>query len=222
VTGGRTERIETPRGRIYVVVNEDEWGVSEVFVHSLDAEADACGRLASLALRAGVDPREVIEQLWRVQSKEMAFDRGASGTVVRVSTIAQGVGLALGRALYGDTFRPDKEFPRADVLPEPNRVRQESLRFVPPQAIQPAPTGAGAGQPVASPGIAGQPAVVIQPAPVAGGNGGLHHDGNGQAERERVELAARLEFVGVCPDCGDSLVRENGCATCRTCGFSKC
>ena len=218
VTGGRTERIETPRGRIYVVVNEDEWGVSEVFVHSLDAEADACGRLASLALRAGVDPREVIEQLWRVQSKEMAFDRSASGTVVRVSTIAQGVGLALGRALYGDTFRPDKEFPRADVLPEPNRVRQESLRFVPPQAIQPAPTGAGAAQPVS-----GQPAVVvIQPAPVAGGNGGPQHDGNGQAERERVELAARLEFVGVCPDCGDSLVRENGCATCRTCGFSKC
>ncbi|OFX16029.1 MAG: ribonucleoside-diphosphate reductase, adenosylcobalamin-dependent, partial [Armatimonadetes bacterium RBG_19FT_COMBO_69_19] len=96
VTAGRTERIETPRGRIYVVVNEDEWGVSEVFVHSLDAEADVCGRLASLALRAGVDPREVIEQLWRVQSKEMAFDRSASGTVVRVSTIAQGVGLALG------------------------------------------------------------------------------------------------------------------------------
>lgn len=207
VTAGRTERIETPRGRIYVVVNEDEWGVSEVFVHSLDAEADACGRLASLALRAGVDPREVIEQLWRVQSKEVAFDRSASGTVVRVTTIAQGVGLALGRALYGDTFRPDKEFPRADVLPEPSRVRQEFLRFQQGQTVQP-PPGAAAAQPV----------VVI--APVAGGNG--HHDGNGHTEQQRVDLAARLEFVGVCPDCGDSLVRENGCSTCRTCGFSKC
>jgi len=205
VTAGRTERIETPRGRIYVVVNEDEWGVSEVFVHSLDAEADVCGRLASLALRAGVDPREVIEQLWRVQSKEVAFDRSASGTVVRVTTIAQGVGLALGRALYGDTFRPDKEFPRADVLPEPMRVRQESLRFV-PRGLQ---------QTTA-------PGTVLPPTPVAGGNGDLPREGNGQAEQERVELATRLEFVGVCPDCGDSLVRENGCATCRTCGFSKC
>ncbi|HEU4797836.1 MAG TPA: LAGLIDADG family homing endonuclease, partial [bacterium] len=136
VTRGRTERVETPRGRIYVVVNEDEWGVNEVFVHSFDAEAEACGRLASLALRAGVDPREVIEQLWRVQSKEVAFDRSAGGTVVRVSTIAQAVALTLGRALYGDEFRPDKEFPRADVLPEPIRVRQEPLRFVPPQASQ--------------------------------------------------------------------------------------
>src|SRR2546425_5422378 len=59
VTSGRTERVETPRGRIYVVVNEDEWGVCEVFVHSLDVEAEGVGRLASLALRGRIDPREV-------------------------------------------------------------------------------------------------------------------------------------------------------------------
>jgi hypothetical protein len=147
-----------------------------------------------------------------VQSKEVAFDRSASGTVVRVTTIAQAVGLALGRALYGDTFRPDKEFPRADVLPEPSRLgtRQERLPFHQGQAVQvPLPAGAAG---------AAQPPVVI--APVAGGNG--HHEGNGRTEQQRVDLAARLEFVGVCPDCGDSLVRENGCSTCRTCGFSKC
>ncbi len=211
VTVGRTERVETPRGRIYVVVNEDEWGPSEVFVHSLDEEADACGRLASLALRAGVDPREIIEQLWRVQSKEVAFDRSAGGTVVRVSTIAQAVALALGRALYGDTFRPDKEFPRADVLPEPVRVRQEALRFAAPKSIEASPA------PAASAG--GQTVIGLPLAPVGGGNGDAP-SGNGHAER--VERAAHLEFVGVCPDCGDTLIRENGCATCRTCGFSKC
>jgi ribonucleoside-diphosphate reductase alpha chain len=213
VTVGRTERVETPRGRIYVVVNEDEWGVNEVFVHSFDAEAEACGRLASLALRAGVDPREVIEQLWRVQSKEVAFDRSSTGTTVRVTTIAQAVALALGRALYGDAFRPDKEFPRADVLPEPViKARQEALRFVPPQSGAAAPRAAAA---AATP-------VILPPAPVAGGNGSgdLSPDGNGHTER--VERAVRLEFVGVCPDCGETLVHENGCATCRSCGFSKC
>jgi ribonucleoside-diphosphate reductase alpha chain len=212
VTVGRTERVETPRGRIYVVVNEDEWGVNEVFVHSFDAEAEACGRLASLALRAGVDPREVIEQLWRVQSKEVAFDRSSTGTTVRVTTIAQAVALALGRALYGDAFRPDKEFPRADVLPEPViKARQEALRFVPPQSGPAAPRAAAAATPV-----------ILPPAPVAGGNGSgdLSPDGNGHTER--VERAVRLEFVGVCPDCGETLVHENGCATCRSCGFSKC
>jgi ribonucleoside-diphosphate reductase alpha chain len=214
VTVGRTERVETPRGRIYVVVNEDEWGVNEVFVHSFDAEAEACGRLASLSLRAGVDPREIIEQLWRVQSKEVAFDRSSTGTTVRVTTIAQAVALALGRALYGDAFRPDKEFPRADVLPEPIiKARQEALRFVPAQP------GTGAPPRTATPATT---PVILPPAPVAGGNGSSEFDGDGNGHAERVERAVRLEFVGVCPDCGETLVHENGCATCRSCGFSKC
>jgi ribonucleoside-diphosphate reductase alpha chain len=119
VTTGRTERIETPRGRIYVTINEDGQGVCEVFVQSLDVEADAVGRLASLALRTGADPRHVIEQLWRVQSREVAIDRSSDGTVVRITTIAQGVALALGRALYGADFRPDQVFPMADRLPAP-------------------------------------------------------------------------------------------------------
>jgi len=175
VTQGRTERIETPRGRVYVTVNEDELGICEVFVESLDVEAEAIGRLASLVLRAGVDPREVIEQLWRVQSKEAVIDRSSDGTPVRVSTIAQAVALALGRALYGEGFRPDKEFPRAAMLPEPvPRARQERLRFPPAQPL-------------------------LSPA-------------NGEA----------LEFAGVCPDCGDTLVHENGCSICRSCGYAKC
>jgi len=191
VTNGRTERVETPRGRIYVVVNEDELGVCEVFVHSLDVEAEACGRLASLALRGGIDPREVIEQLWRVQSKEVAFDRSTSGTVVRVTTIAQAVALALGRALYGDDFRPDKEFPRADVLPDPmTPARQQRLKF-------------------ANEAKAAPPVEAVVPT----GNG----DPVGNGDR-----SARLEFIGICPDCGAQLVHENGCAHCQSCGYSRC
>lgn len=195
VTAGRTERIETPRGRVYVVINEDEMGICEVFVHSLDVEAEAIGRMASLALRGGLDARDVIEQLWRVQSQEVAFDRSADGTVVRVTTIAQAVALALGRVLYGDGFRPDKTFPRADALPEPGpRTRQEALRFAPPK----------------------DPASDL--APVAGGNGVPAVDGRGG--RGVGDMA--LEFIGICPDCGTSLVHENGCATCRQCGYSRC
>jgi ribonucleoside-diphosphate reductase alpha chain len=182
VTQGRTERIETPRGRVYVTVNEDEYGPCEVFVESLDVEAEATGRLVSLCLRSGVDPREVIEQLWRVQSREVALDRSADGTTVRVSTIAQAVALALGRALYGDGFRPDKEFPRAAALPEPTpRARQERLRFTASQT----PGSPQAGSPAA----------------------------NGTGD---------LRFAGVCPDCGDKLVYENGCVNCRSCGYSRC
>src|SRR3990170_1832224 len=187
VTSGRTERIETPRGRIYVVVNEDEMGGCEVFVHSFDVEAEAIGRLTSLSLRAGVDPREVIEQLWRVQSKEVALDRSSDGTVVRVTTIAQAVALGLGRALYGDGFRPDKEFPRADALPDPlTRSQQERLSFDRSTAAALAERN-------------GDP----PPDPIAG-------------------AGFPMEFVGICPDCGSTLIHENGCATCRSCGYAKC
>jgi ribonucleoside-diphosphate reductase alpha chain len=189
VTTGRTERIETPRGRIYVVVNEDEIGLCEVFVHSFDVEAEAIGRLASLAVRAGVDPREVIEQLWRVQSKEVAMDRSSDGTVVRVTTIAQAVALGLGRALYGDGFRPDKEFPRADVLPDPGiRSRQERLLFD------------------------GRAAVAQRAA----------LDGDGDLTGGVTANGLPLEFVGICPDCGSTLIHQNGCATCRSCGYARC
>ena len=207
VTVGRTERIETPRGRIYVVVNEDEIGISEVFVHSFDVEAEAIGRLASLALRAGVDPRQVLEQLWRVQSKEVALDRSVDGTVVRVSTIAQAVALALGRALYGDGFRPDRVFPRAEALPEPAvRPRQERLRF---QANGGAAMAPSAGMPAGPPAPTAAP-----PAVVAEGNGGQRQTAG--------EVGWPLEFVGICPDCGANLIQTNGCATCPSCGYARC
>ena len=181
VTTGRTERIETPRGRIYVTINEDDQGVCEVFVQSLDVEADAIGRMVSLALRTGADPRDVIEQLWRVQSREVALDRSTDGTVVRITTVAQGVALALGRTLYGPGFRPDQVFPMADRLPAPRM-----------------------------------------------GNGNGHATGGpegsaGADPPESLEVQQPLlTFAGVCPDCGSSLVYENGCSHCRLCGYSKC
>jgi ribonucleoside-diphosphate reductase alpha chain len=191
VTTGRTERIETPRGRIYVTINEDGDGVCEVFVQSLDVEADAIGRMASLALRTGADPRDVIEQLWRVQSREVAVDRSADGTVVRVTTVAQGVALALGRTLYGPGFRPDSVFPMADRLPAPRSTNGHT-------------SSAGTGA-VKSDGPAGDA-------------GGSHGSIITAAEVQQPLLT----FAGICPDCGSSLIHENGCSSCRSCGYSRC
>ncbi|HEV2359312.1 MAG TPA: adenosylcobalamin-dependent ribonucleoside-diphosphate reductase [bacterium] len=205
VTTGRTERIETPRGRIYVTINEDAHGICEVFVQSLDVEADAVGRLASLSLRTGADPRHVIEQLWRVQSREVAVDRSGDGTVVRVTTIAQGVALALGRALYGPGFRPDQVFPMADRLPAPSPRGGNGNGH--------GGNGNGhAGPDASSASGAAAPDVAVSlapaPAPVS-------------ADAREVQEPL-LTFAGVCPDCGGSLAFENGCSHCRNCGYSKC
>ena len=39
-----------------------------------------------------------------------------------------------------------------------------------------------------------------------------------------VALTQRPQRIatGVCPECGSTLWFEEGCATCHTCGFSKC
>ncbi|TMJ14701.1 MAG: hypothetical protein E6H02_02870 [Bacillati bacterium ANGP1] len=189
VTAGRTERIETPRGRIYVTINEDAKGVCEVFVQSLDVEADAIGRMASLSLRTGADSRDVIEQLWRVQSREVAIDRSVDGTIVRITTVAQGVALAIGRSLYGPGFRPDLIFPMADRLPVPRSTNGHEAGSREGQESAVDDHGASLAQNTTPVGEMQQPL---------------------------------LTFAGVCPDCGSSLIYENGCSSCRSCGYSRC
>lgn len=199
VTDGRTEKVITPRGPIYVTINEDDNGLCEMFVRSLDAEAEAFGRLTSLTFRAGVDPREVIEQLWSVTSREMAVDRSDSGTVVNVTTVAQGISLAIARYLYGPSFNPRKTFPHVAKLPEIVKGTQP-LRYS--YRVN---------------GINAINSVEAQIVDVSIQAGSPSLNGNGHPPQTN-----KHHYIGSCPDCGYSLVSENGCDKCRECGYSKC
>lgn len=33
---------------------------------------------------------------------------------------------------------------------------------------------------------------------------------------------AQIIATGACPDCGDTLWYQEGCSSCRSCGYSKC
>ena len=72
---GRTRKIESPLGSMYVTINEDEQGRPfEMFVAlgkaggPAMADAEAVGRLISLALRSGISLREVHKQLRGISS----------------------------------------------------------------------------------------------------------------------------------------------------------
>ena len=82
VTAGITERINTGEGKIYVTINEDEYGICEVFSTigksggNAAAQSEAISRLISLVLSAGVDPKEVISELKGISGPSPVWENG--------------------------------------------------------------------------------------------------------------------------------------------------
>jgi ribonucleotide reductase alpha subunit len=77
-----TDKITTGFGNLYVTITFYEGKPFEVFAsigksgYSTMADAEAIGRLISLALRSGVDPREVVDQLKGIGGAEPIFHGG--------------------------------------------------------------------------------------------------------------------------------------------------
>lgn len=65
---GVTERVKTGCGNLYITVNYDEQGICEIFTNTGKAggcpsQSEATARLASVALRSGMDVNIIVEQL---------------------------------------------------------------------------------------------------------------------------------------------------------------
>jgi len=95
VLRGHTRQIESPLGTMYVTVNEDEQARPfEVFVAlgksggAAMADAEAIGRLISLALRSGITLRDVHKQL-RGISSDRAVGLGPNKVLSGPDAIAQ-------------------------------------------------------------------------------------------------------------------------------------
>lgn len=105
---GVTQRMDTGYGKMYVNINVDEdgrpfelfanIGNSGGFANSL---VESLAKTISTALRAGVDPAEIADELTGIRSPDVAWDNGE-----QIASIPDAIGTALNRYLNGEVQRP--------------------------------------------------------------------------------------------------------------------
>jgi ribonucleoside-diphosphate reductase alpha chain len=154
VTHGRTYKTKTGCGNLYVNVNADSVGLCEIFTQMGKSggcpasNSEAVSRLISLALRAGVDPKSIAEQLRGIRCPIPTWMEGEM-----ILSCADAIGHVLEKGIADFEGKSDS----------------------------------------------------------AGG------------ETAKIKYTGLdLGFCPQCPQCGTILVHEEGCAVCKTCGYSKC
>lgn len=99
-TYGSTDRINTGCGNLYITINEDENGLCEVFTAMGKAggcaasQLESIGRLVSIALRTGINPRSIIKHLRGIRCPSPAWGPGGA-----VLSCADAIGIAMERYL---------------------------------------------------------------------------------------------------------------------------
>lgn len=129
ITTGFTEKVKIGCGNLYITVNYDDKGICEVFTNTgraggCPSQSEATARLVSIALRAGVDEKAIVEQLKGIRCPSTIRQRG-----LKVLSCPDAIGRLIERVMNhrngnGNVY---KEEPQAKVvIPKPSASRLDS------------------------------------------------------------------------------------------------
>ena len=124
VTTGKTAKFRMGCGTLFVTVNHDKRGLCEVFANlgkagGCPSQSEATCRAISVALRSGVDPRELVEQLGNIRCLSAARARKNGGEVNVLScpdAIARAIEEAMGGSSDSGPITVDRHCPDCGQL----------------------------------------------------------------------------------------------------------
>ena len=203
VLHGVTQRIDTGYGKLYVNVNEDEHGDPfELFANIGNSGGftasftEALAKTISTALRSGVDPHEIADELQGIRSPKVAWDKGE-----QINSIPDAIGTAMRRYLDDEI---DKGYPQQQRLSEAAEGRPEETADAPE-------TDGGA---------------AIDAGPATGNNvdvGPVETPASGAGSSDGTQELLDAGESPECPECESMTVYfSEGCKTCESCGWSEC
>lgn len=121
VLHGTTYKVTTAYGNLYITINDDGEGRPfEVFASIgksggfFASQSEAICRMASLALRSGIDPEEVVGQLKGIRGPDITWHNGG-----QIHSLADAIGQILGKHLHRAQTELDLTFKAPKQLEVP-------------------------------------------------------------------------------------------------------
>jgi len=216
VLHGVTQRIDTGYGKLYVNINEDEQGRPfELFANIGNSGGftasftESLAKTISTALRAGVDPEEIANELKGIRSPKVAWDKGE-----QINSIPDAIGTAMRRYLDGDL---KKHYPRQQNLTELADEDGDTEGEAGERRVAEPETDGGASAAAGEAGLDESVTLDDQSGPDAGRS--ADQDQQQDATQDLIDAGETPE----CPECGAmELYYSEGCKTCQSCGWSEC